>query len=165
MVFHPKSLKSENNNPWFQPWFNILLQTQLIVSTIVDSQCLEYLGYITLDCSYFCQCSGYRRRIAPILIRFERRERFQSFPPIILGLKISKSFLQATPYNFLLCSMNDNWRSSYFFSTVNSWFKKVHLFFLKSRVVWLKKGLCSESKIWLSNKMLYVGEFATWDLS
>ena len=40
------------------------------------------------------------------------------------------------------------------FGTVNSWFKKVHVFFLKSRVVRFKKDLCSESKI------NYVGEFA-----
>ena len=44
MFFHPKNLKSENNNPWLKPWFNILLHTQ----ATVDSQCLEYLGYITL---------------------------------------------------------------------------------------------------------------------
>ena len=44
MFFHPKNLKSENNNPWF----NILLHTQSIVCAIVDSQCLEYFGYITL---------------------------------------------------------------------------------------------------------------------
>ena len=31
-------------------------------------------------------------------------------------------------------------------STVNSRFKKVHFSFLKSRVVWFKKDLCSESK-------------------
>ena len=48
MFFHPKNLKSENNNPWFKPWFNILLQTQSIVCATVESQCLEYLGYITL---------------------------------------------------------------------------------------------------------------------
>ena len=41
MFFHPKNLKGENNNPWF----NILLHTQSIVCAIVDSQCLEYLGY------------------------------------------------------------------------------------------------------------------------
>ena len=46
--YHPKNLKSENNNPWFKPWFNILLHTQSIVCATVDSQCLEYLGYITL---------------------------------------------------------------------------------------------------------------------
>ena len=40
MFFHPNNLKSENNNPWYKPWFNILLHT---------SQCLEYLGCITLD--------------------------------------------------------------------------------------------------------------------
>ena len=28
MFFHPKNLQSENDNPWFQPWFNILLHTQ-----------------------------------------------------------------------------------------------------------------------------------------
>ena len=44
MFFHPKNLKSENNNPRF----NILLHTQSIVCATVDSQCLEYLGYITL---------------------------------------------------------------------------------------------------------------------
>ena len=48
MFFHPKNLKSENNNPWFKPWFNILLHTQSIVCATVDSRCLEYLGYITL---------------------------------------------------------------------------------------------------------------------
>ena len=48
MFFHPKNLKSENNNPWFKPWFNILLHTQSIVCATVDSQCLEDLGYITL---------------------------------------------------------------------------------------------------------------------
>ena len=42
MFFLPKNLKSENNNPWF----NILLHTQSIVCATVDSQCLEYLGYI-----------------------------------------------------------------------------------------------------------------------
>ena len=49
MFFHPKSLKSENNNPWIKPWFNILLHTQSIVCATVDSQCLEFLVYITLD--------------------------------------------------------------------------------------------------------------------
>ena len=44
MFFHPKNLKIENNNPWF----NILLHTQSILCATVDSQCLEYLGYITL---------------------------------------------------------------------------------------------------------------------
>ena len=42
MFFHPKNLKSETNNPWF----NILLHTQSIVCATVDSQCLEYLGYM-----------------------------------------------------------------------------------------------------------------------
>ena len=46
MFFHPKNLKSENNNPWFKPWFNILLYTQSIVCATVDSQCLEHLGYV-----------------------------------------------------------------------------------------------------------------------
>jgi len=27
MFFYPKNLKTENNNPWFKPWFNILLYT------------------------------------------------------------------------------------------------------------------------------------------
>ena len=45
MFFHPKS---ENNNAWFKPWFNILLHTQSIMCATVDSQCLEYLGYTTL---------------------------------------------------------------------------------------------------------------------
>ena len=30
-------LKSENNNPWFKPWFNSLLHTQSIVCARVDS--------------------------------------------------------------------------------------------------------------------------------
>ena len=42
------SLKSEMNNPWFKPLFNILLHTYSIVCASVDSQCLKYLGYITL---------------------------------------------------------------------------------------------------------------------
>ena len=53
MFFHPKNLKSENNNPWFKPWFDILLHTQSIVSATVDSQCLKYLGYITLTSGLF----------------------------------------------------------------------------------------------------------------
>ena len=48
MFFHPKNLKSENNDPWLKPWFNILLHTQSIVCATVDSQCFKYLGYITL---------------------------------------------------------------------------------------------------------------------
>ena len=43
------SLKSERNNPWFKPWFNILLHTQSIVCATVSGQCLEYLEYITLQ--------------------------------------------------------------------------------------------------------------------
>ena len=39
---------SVSNKKWFEPWFNILLHTQSIVCATVDSQCLEYLGYITL---------------------------------------------------------------------------------------------------------------------
>ena len=46
---NPKKIKSENNNPWFKPWFNILLHTQSIVCATVDSKCLEYLRYITLE--------------------------------------------------------------------------------------------------------------------
>ena len=42
------SLKSERNNPWFKPWFNILLHTQSNVRATVFIQWLEYLGYITL---------------------------------------------------------------------------------------------------------------------
>ena len=48
MFFHPKNLKSENNNPWFKPWFNILLHIQSIVFAKLDSQILEYLEYVTL---------------------------------------------------------------------------------------------------------------------
>ena len=44
MFFHPKSLKSENNNPRF----NILPHTQSAVCATVDSQCVEYLGHIAL---------------------------------------------------------------------------------------------------------------------
>ena len=44
MFFHPKNFKSENINPWF----DILLHTKSIVCATLDSQCLEYLGYITL---------------------------------------------------------------------------------------------------------------------
>ena len=54
MFFHPKNLKSENNNPWFKPWFDILLHTQSIVCATVDSQFLEYLGYITLHWRCIC---------------------------------------------------------------------------------------------------------------
>ena len=48
IFFYPKNLKSENNNPSFKPWFDILLHKQSIVCATVDSECLEYLGYITL---------------------------------------------------------------------------------------------------------------------
>ena len=50
-------------------------------------------------------------------------------------------------------------------STVNPRFKKVHFFFLKSRVVWCKKNLCSKSKNGRQRKLPYVGEFASLDLS
>ena len=46
------SLKSERNNPWFKPWFNILLHTQFIVYATVLGQCLEYLGCITFVVRY-----------------------------------------------------------------------------------------------------------------
>ena len=49
MFYHPKNLKSENNNPWS----NILLHTKSIVCATVDSQCLEYLGCITLARVWF----------------------------------------------------------------------------------------------------------------
>ena len=42
------SLESERKNPWFWPWFNILLHIQSIVGVTISGQCLEYLGYITL---------------------------------------------------------------------------------------------------------------------
>ena len=47
MFFHAKNMKSENNSPWFKLWF-MLMHTQSIACATVDSQCLEYLGYITL---------------------------------------------------------------------------------------------------------------------
>ena len=45
------NLESERNNPWFKPWFNILLHAQSIVCATVYGQRLEYLGYITLAVS------------------------------------------------------------------------------------------------------------------
>ena len=48
MFFHQKTLKSENNNPWFKHWFDNLLNTQSIVCATVDTQCLEYLENMTL---------------------------------------------------------------------------------------------------------------------
>ena len=35
---------------------------------------------------------------------------------------------------------------TYFRCTVNFWYKKVHFFFLQSRVFWFKKDLCGEPK-------------------
>ena len=55
MFYHPKNLKSENNNPWFKPWSTILLHTQSIVCATVNSQCLEYLGCISLTLMQRCQ--------------------------------------------------------------------------------------------------------------
>ena len=52
------SLKSERNNPWFKPWFNILLRTQSIVCATVYGKCLEYLGYITLGNTYIARSWG-----------------------------------------------------------------------------------------------------------
>ena len=54
MFFHPNNMRSENNNPWLKPLFNILLHTQSIVCATVDSHCLEYLGYITLKMIWIC---------------------------------------------------------------------------------------------------------------
>ena len=56
MFFHPKNLKSNNNNPWFKPCFNILLHTQWIVCATENSQCLEYLECISL-------AQGYKSRL------------------------------------------------------------------------------------------------------
>ena len=36
------SLKSERNNPWFEPWFNILLHTQSTVCTTVKVNRLDF---------------------------------------------------------------------------------------------------------------------------
>ena len=47
--FRPRNLKIENDNPWFNPWFNILPHTQSIVCATIDSPCLEYLEYITFN--------------------------------------------------------------------------------------------------------------------
>ena len=41
-------------------------------------------------------------------------------------------------------------------NTVNSWFKKVHFSFLKSRVVWFKKDLCNESNNQSSKKFGWI---------
>ena len=38
--FSPQILKSENNNPWFEPCFDIFLQKQSIVCATVNSHCL-----------------------------------------------------------------------------------------------------------------------------
>ena len=56
MFFYPQKLKSENNNPWFKPWFSILLHTKSIVCATVDLQCLEYLGQITLISTWHWYC-------------------------------------------------------------------------------------------------------------
>ena len=50
-------------------------------------------------------------------------------------------------HNFF-CNINPFW----LYNTVNSRFKKVQFSFLKSRVVWSKKYLCSESKNQSSKK-------------
>ena len=68
-----------------------------------------------------------------------------------------RSYFLQNPY---FKSMPNFWRTDKFvrrkvrwkWDTVNSWFKKVHFSFLKSRVVWFKKDLCSESKNRLSEK-------------
>ena len=44
--------------------------------------------------------------------------------------------------------------------TGKSQFKISHFFSLRSRVVWFKKNLCTESESWSAEKMSYVGEFA-----
>ena len=45
LQLHYKCLNLEDKKPFLI--FNILLHTQLIVCVTVDSQCLEYEGYIT----------------------------------------------------------------------------------------------------------------------
>ena len=51
MFFHPKDLKSENNQSHDLNHYLIFYCTTMIVCATVDSQCLEYLGYITLSLS------------------------------------------------------------------------------------------------------------------
>ena len=65
---HNISLKSERNNPWLNPWFNVLLHTQFFVCATVKGQCLDYLGYITLAQSCNFQNIWFMRRYNPILI-------------------------------------------------------------------------------------------------
>ena len=71
MFFHPKNLKSENNNPWFKPWFNILLHTQSIECATVDSQCLEYLGYITLAVIWIVLVGGPEKAWSAVIPRLK----------------------------------------------------------------------------------------------
>ena len=47
-VFSLNNLKSENNNPRFKQWFNILLHKQSTVCATANSQCLEFMGDMTL---------------------------------------------------------------------------------------------------------------------
>ena len=48
MYFHPNNFIIERNNPWFEPWFSMSLQLQLIAPARRLGQCLENLGYIIL---------------------------------------------------------------------------------------------------------------------
>ena len=83
MFFHPKNLKRENNNPWF----NILLYTQSIVCAIVDSQCLEYSGYTTLEYIvwiihiYSSNTYHYPNKLRP---KFSFCLVFLDFPPLLV---------------------------------------------------------------------------------
>ena len=82
------SLESERNNPWFKPWFNILLHTQSIVCATLKGQCLEYLGNITL-----CNCCS-----LSLLFPLEKSGHHLLFAPIYLPRELSKlesSFLFA----------------------------------------------------------------------
>ena len=45
------SIKSEINNPWFNPWF-ILLHTHSNVCATVEGRCLEHLVCITLTVTH-----------------------------------------------------------------------------------------------------------------
>ena len=116
MFFHPKNLKSENNNPWF----NILLHTQSIVCATVDSQCLEYvLGtykfveyfknhfktiFSSVTCEYFLWAVKFKSRLLTMV--GNRRKLGENGCHFLLGflLYIPKGkIISECPYEKIVC--------------------------------------------------------------
>ena len=100
--------KSERNNPWFKPWFNILLHKQSMVCATVWDQCLEYLVYITLQpiCFFY--------KIEPK----KRRQKRQSHSVVSILQGYNKAFCWSC---LVLIPIFKHWLIPWFLLVIHPW--------------------------------------------